>query len=387
MPQCLKDWKERENKMKDTFVLMGDERAALRLRALYSRHGYTQYKMNKFEEYDLYVQNKDFLISDAVITFTGTNGKLLALKPDVTLSIVKNTGRGEGTRKVYYQENVYRVSGKTKEFREIMQVGLECIGDVDAYCQLEVLMLAAKSLLEISPEAVLDVSHAGVLAAYLNTVSDDAAVRARLLCAIGEKNLHGLRAICAEAGVQECVAEKLGSLISCYGKPSEVLKTLTPILADAVPDEMLNSFASLLLALENSEIGKCVRLDFSQVGDVGYYNGIIFKGFVAGVPTDVLSGGEYGGLMKKMGRGDDAIGFAVYLDALERFEEEGERYDVDTAVLYGADADPAELFAAIDALKAGGQSVAAYRTLPLKLRYCRLCRFDEKEGVIREANA
>ncbi len=373
--------------MKEEFVLMGDERAALCLRALYSRYGYTQYKMNKFEEYDLYVQNKDFLISDAVITFTGTNGKLLALKPDVTLSIVKNTGRDEALRKVYYQENVYRVSGKTKEFREIMQVGLECIGEVDAYCQLEVLMLAAKSLFEISPEAVLDVSHAGVLAAYLNTVSGDPLVRARLLAAIGEKNIHGLRAICAEAGVDAGAAEQLGKLVSCYGKPSEVLKTLAPILSDAVPANMLSSFTDLLLALENSEVGSCIRLDFSQVGDVGYYNGIVFKGFVAGVPTDVLSGGEYGGLMKKMGRGDDAIGFAVYLDALERFEEEGERYDADAVVLYGDDAAPAALFAAIDAMKGEGKSVAAYRTLPPKLRYRELYRFDAKEGMIREANA
>ena len=53
--------------MNNTSVLQGDERAALALRALYSRYGYTQYKMNKFEEYDLYVQNKDFLISDHII--------------------------------------------------------------------------------------------------------------------------------------------------------------------------------------------------------------------------------------------------------------------------------------------------------------------------------
>ena len=62
----------------------------LNLRHLYEHHGYVHYKMNKFEEYDLYVTNKDFLSGDSIITFTDTNGKLLALKPDVTLSIVKN---------------------------------------------------------------------------------------------------------------------------------------------------------------------------------------------------------------------------------------------------------------------------------------------------------
>ena len=71
---------------------MNQERQAmLDLRRLYGKFGYTQYKMSKFEEYDLYVRNKSFLVSDSVITFTDTNGKLMALKPDVTLSSVKNS--------------------------------------------------------------------------------------------------------------------------------------------------------------------------------------------------------------------------------------------------------------------------------------------------------
>ena len=62
------------------------EKVIFTLRKLYRENGYTQYRMSKFEEYDLYARNKDFLISDSVITFTDTNGKLMALKPDVTLN-------------------------------------------------------------------------------------------------------------------------------------------------------------------------------------------------------------------------------------------------------------------------------------------------------------
>ena len=49
-----------------------------------------------------------------------------------------------------------------------------------------------------------------------------------------------------------------------------------------------------------------------------YYNGIAFKGFVQGVPTGVLSGGQYDNLMLKMDKKNQAIGFAVYLDELSR---------------------------------------------------------------------
>ena len=138
-------------------VLKNGEKAILELRSLYSRYGYSQYKMSKFEEYDLYVRNKDFLVSDNIITFTDTNGKLMALKPDVTLSIIKSSDKllsEGGLYKVYYDENVYRVSEGVGAFKEITQTGLECIGDVDDYTICEVLMLAAKSLGSISDQAV-----------------------------------------------------------------------------------------------------------------------------------------------------------------------------------------------------------------------------------------
>ena len=75
----------------DKMLLKNDEKAVFALRSLYEKYGYSQFKMSKFEEYDLYVRNKDFLVSDNIITFTDTNGKLMALKPDVTLSIIKNS--------------------------------------------------------------------------------------------------------------------------------------------------------------------------------------------------------------------------------------------------------------------------------------------------------
>lgn len=113
----------------DSNSLKYDERAIFVLRSLYSKYGYSYYKMSKFEEYDLYVRNKDFLVSDSVITFTDTNGRLMALKPDVTLSIIRHIKDEPGVvQKLFYNENVYRVSQKTRTFKEIMQVGLECVG-------------------------------------------------------------------------------------------------------------------------------------------------------------------------------------------------------------------------------------------------------------------
>ena len=139
--------------------LKPDEKACLQLRGLYEQYGYKKYKMGKFEEYSLYAENKDFLGSDKVITFTDLDGRLLALKPDVTLSIIKNTNAtSESNEKLYYLENVYRESRESHTFKEISQMGLECIGRVEPYCIVEVISLAAESLNAISGDYILELS-------------------------------------------------------------------------------------------------------------------------------------------------------------------------------------------------------------------------------------
>ena len=41
-------------------VLSTEEITAISLCSLYQQNGYSKYRMSKFEEYDLYVKNKDF---------------------------------------------------------------------------------------------------------------------------------------------------------------------------------------------------------------------------------------------------------------------------------------------------------------------------------------
>ena len=200
-------------------IVKNEEKAVFALRALYKQYGYLPFKMSKFEEYDLYVRNKDFLVSDSVITFTDTNGRLLALKPDVTLSIIKNTRDEKGIKqKVYYNENVYRVSGSTHEFKEIMQAGLECIGDIDDYDIFEVIYLAAKSLATISSDFVLDVSHMGIFAAILDEVSDSADFKHEVARFISEKNSHETVALCEQYGISAENPSVLVDFIKLYGK-------------------------------------------------------------------------------------------------------------------------------------------------------------------------
>ena len=354
-------------------TLHREEQAVFALRGLYEKYGYAPYKMSKFEEYDLYVRNKEFLISDGVITFTDTDGKLMALKPDVTLSIIKNSRDEAGcVQKVYYNENVYRVSEDAHCFKEILQTGLECMGDIDDGCVYEVLRLAAESLRRIAPRAVLDVSHLGVLDSLLADVSAEGR---RAVChCIGEKNPHELKAVCAAYGVDEDTAAKLQALVSLYGTPDKVLPALRQLVGDTDAVAQLSRLANAL----GGDYADLIRIDFSVVDEGSYYNGIVFRGFVEGVPDSVLSGGQYDRLMRQMGRRGGAIGFAVYLDRLSRMAEAAREYDVDTLLLYDEGCDLTALSAAADTLRAEG-SVMLQKEIPAQLTYRRLCRFENGE--------
>ena len=133
------------------------------LNQLYEGYGYRKFRMSKFEDYDLYAQNKDFLKRGHIITFTDIDGSLKALKPDITLSIIKNNS-GD-SEKVYYNENVYREMGGA--FKEILQVGVESVGQIDPYAEAEVLALAAKSLQVLSEDYVLDLSDVSFIRCLL----------------------------------------------------------------------------------------------------------------------------------------------------------------------------------------------------------------------------
>ena len=223
-------------------IMSNEERTAFSLCAIYEKAGYKKYRMSKFEEYALYVQNKDFLVSESVITFTDTDGKLLALKPDVTLSIIKNTRPTEGVMKVYYKENVYRVSKGTKSFGELMQAGLECLGDVTTQTVIEVLSLAAKSLDSISDENVLEISHLDIVSGVLSALSVSDEGKKEILMYLGEKNESGVRSVALREGLSKASTDLALKLVTLYGAPEAVIPQLEAL---AITKELSSAIAEL----------------------------------------------------------------------------------------------------------------------------------------------
>lgn len=235
-------------------LMKSDEKATFELRNLYQKYGYRQFKMGKFEEYDLYVRNKDFIQADSIITFSD-NGKLMALKPDLTLSIIKNYHYTPGAvEKVYYSENIYRVSKSAYSYKEILQTGLECMGDIDLYHICEVTALAAKSLAAISGNYVLEISHMGLIKGLLSGLTDE--IREQIVKCVGQKNLHEIRKICQAHHIEDEIYKSIELLVTTYGSYRKVLAVLKKAGFTGEAKEALCELETIWQHLSSQQAGK-----------------------------------------------------------------------------------------------------------------------------------
>ena len=355
--------------MINSSILRNEEKAIFALRQLYGKYGYKPFKMSKFEEYEFYIQNKDFLVSDRIIAFNDTSGKLLALKPDVTLSIIKNGEDTDGFKqKVCYNENVYRVSENTHQFKEIMQTGVECIGDINLYDIYEMIVMAAESLALISDSFVLEISHLGLISSLLDNICKNTAFKTEAIKYISDKNSHDLSRICDENGVAENLKKALLDFVSIYGNRSTVLQKLDALNEYVSPDTV-NTLKTLSSMLDKLACSGKIKFDFSAVSDMNYYNGIVFKGYIAGISQSVLTGGQYDNLLYKMGRRSGAIGFAIYLDLLEDLPSEKQNFDIDVLLLCDNKTDSNALIDTVNQITDSGRTVSVQQSDVGKIRY------------------
>ena len=352
-------------------ILKKADIVSLKLRQLYEQSGYVKYRMNQFEEYGFYLENKNFLGNGSYITFTDKGGRLMALKPDVTLSIVKNVKNDvKDSQRLYYVENIYRMIKKDGEYREISQTGLEFIGEIDIIKTVEVLMLAIKSLEIIDKSFVLTVSHMGIISGLMESFEADYTVKEKILDCIKRKSPHDAARVCEENGIDEETQKRIKGIIAAGGKLGGAAKALKEISCN---DEMLGAAEELAMVaefFENSEYKERVVLDFDTISDTQYYNGIMFCGYIEGVAASALVGGRYDNLLKKMGKENlQAMGFAINFYELDRFLKENGGNSVDTVILYDDKSAAFEVMKAVENRRNSGLKVIAEKALPENVKY------------------
>jgi ATP phosphoribosyltransferase regulatory subunit len=238
--------------------------------------------------------------------------------------------------------------------------------------------LAAQSLAAVGEDFVLNISHMGYVTALLDALAIPASLRGEAMAALRSKNESALVAVAKQA---QCGADAEKVL-------AQLVRVCAP-LAEALPvaRAMAQGYSALLEPLQELEqlyatleaVGQAQHLclDFSVLNHIDYYNGLVFKGYIKGVPRAVLAGGRYDNLLRCMGKPQAALGFALYLGELERALRTVTDYDVDTLLLYAPNQSPALVAQAVQALLAQGGSVRAAAVAPAGLRPKRVLRLQE----------
>jgi ATP phosphoribosyltransferase regulatory subunit len=343
------------------------------LKRMYSECGYSHYRTVGFEEYDLFSAYRDFLTSGQMITFTGAGGRLLALKPDITMSIIRDASQMSGrSDKFFYSESVYRVPAGGDEFKEILQIGLECIGDICQYDRAEVVSLACRTLNCTGCDYMIDISHTGLIDGIYKSFGISERFKADIAAALKDKNAPGLSSICSAAGIKENDIKKLIDL-SRMSMPIKQAKAALEELgflrymesADAIKE--LDMIAKTLTDDEADR----VRLDLSVVHGINYYDGIVFNGYICGVSEAILKGGEYGKLVTMMGHTGSGLGFALYTDLLESLDRATVKYAADVLLVCG-NCDPVIVANKVRDLKNEGKTVLVQKSA-VGIERCKTC--------------
>ena len=325
--------------------LINENSIVYKLTKIYEQYGYKKIKLSKFEDYNLYNNYKDFLQTEHILTFMNLNGNLQSLRPDVTLSIVKKILKDNDkyTNKVYYIEDIYKIDEVSNEYEEIQQIGAEIIGTLTKYSNLEIISMAIDSLKSINDDYILEISSIDFMFALIDELNLEEDKKMEILNLIYSKNKHDLEKALSHNNISSKYKDYIISLIDFSGSYKEVLKKIEKLIINekmqSAYDE-LNALSSVFELYNNFEN---IFIDFSIESKLGYYNGIIFKGYINGNNDAVLSGGRYDKLLAKFNAHEvneknkkNAIGFAVYIDKLYTQSINKDEYDFDMLILYNS---------------------------------------------------
>lgn len=330
-------------KKKEEINIMNENTIVSKLTKIYEEYGYKKIKLSKFEDYNLYNNYKDFLQTEHILTFMNLNGNLQSLRPDVTLSIVKKVLKDNDkyTKKLYYIEDIYKIDEVSNEYEEIQQVGVEIIGTLSKYSNLEIISMAIDSLKTINKEYILEISSIDFMSALIDELNLDEDKKLEILKLIYSKNKHDLEKTLISNNIDDKLKSYIISLIDISGNYKEVLEKIENIIINKKMQQAYDELKSLLGVFENYNNFENILLDFSIESKLGYYNGIIFKGYIKGNNDVVLSGGRYDKLLDKFNahtqnkkNKKNAIGFAVYMDKLYKKDTKKNEYDFDILILY-----------------------------------------------------
>jgi ATP phosphoribosyltransferase regulatory subunit len=283
--------------------------------------------------------------------FTDADGRMLALRPDVTSSVARAAatlfaGRARPLR-LCYAASVFRQHPRSHAEwrRESKHLGCELIGAGSREAELEILLIAAESLerLGLAGRCRITLNHVEVFKGIAGQLGLDATERERMRQLIDTRDDAELRNfLAARAGSTQPDALKI-PLTRLTGKRA-ILQHARAALDNPRSHAALDELEKLWTAIEAVGLSDYFETDLGDVSGLDYYTGLVFKIYVEGAGARVGSGGRYDELTANFGRREPAVGFVLDLDAVNEVLSRSDasplatRRDDETSDIEAADA-------------------------------------------------
>ncbi|MDR3090578.1 MAG: ATP phosphoribosyltransferase regulatory subunit [Clostridiales bacterium] len=267
--------------------------AERRISAVFSAYSYRFIETPAFEPLTVFTGKPDE--NDVSYKFIGRDGSVLALRPDVTPQIARLVGRSAGAEafplRVCYLENVFRATeryqGKPSEFT---QAGAElCGAEKITEASAEIIALAVNALLCAGLSSfTVDVGHVGFLEGLLSEIPAGAREDAR--SAVLRRDFVSVRKTVGNLQTDGATKAILTNLMSYNGGGDflDEVPARSPLAIGALSE--LREIHSLL---SDYGLSRHINFDLSLSGHLGYYTGVIFRGYAQGAGSLIAEGGEY----------------------------------------------------------------------------------------------
>jgi ATP phosphoribosyltransferase regulatory subunit len=254
--------------------------------------------------------------------FTDTDGRLLALRPDVTSAAARAAATLFAERKrplrLCYAAPVFRQQPQSHAEwrRESTQIGCELIGANTLVADLEVLAIASEFLRRLNLESnyAITLSDVGVFNGVAERLKLDSTSREEMRQLIDVRNAADLERFLAPYTSAE-EAQAFAQLMQLSGK-RESLDLARSVISNEQSRAALDRLERLWNVIESLDLTNCFEIDLGDVARLDYYTGLTFKIYVKGAGYRVGSGGRYDGLTASFGKAEPAVGFVIDLDAL-----------------------------------------------------------------------
>ena len=271
--------------------------------------------------YDLFEQGMGQREAQRGFRFTDNDGRLLALRPDVTSSVARMAATLLSERprplRFCYAAPVFRqqTQSHAEWRREHTQLGCELIGTGGAPADLEVLRLAAEILsrLELESKYCITINNVEIFNGVAAELNLDGSAREQLRRLIDTRE---------SAELQRFLQDYAGSDASAFLHPTQltgkrdVIQAARKAVTNKRSVAALDSLDELWTAIESLGLSERFEVDLGDVSSLDYYTGLSLKIFVHGAGTSLGRGGRYDGLTGSFGRSEPAVGFVLNLDAL-----------------------------------------------------------------------